>query len=114
MRLRYIYSLKITFQYLFQKLNSQFHTLFQMTQEPSLLLYTSANPLFTSVQHTFNCDSSCCVEWTSLVFFDAACCRDVNFHTPTEGRECSSSCHATSLSVTMCNLQYDVNFIVSA
>ena len=69
---------------------------------------------FISAQHKFNCDSCCCVEWTSLVFFDAACYPDVAFHTSTEGRDGSSSCYVTALSVTTCDLQYDVNFIASA
>jgi hypothetical protein len=48
------------------------------------------------------------------VFLDAACYHDVFFHSPTDGRDTSSSCSATSLSVTTCGLKYDVNFVASA
>jgi hypothetical protein len=47
------------------------------------------------------------------VFLDAACYVDVFFHGPAEGREGSSSCYATALSVTTCDLKYDVNFVTS-
>jgi hypothetical protein len=33
---------------------------------------------------------------------------------PTEGHDASNSCYATSISVTTCELKYDVNFITSA
>jgi len=55
-----------------------------------------------------------CVEWTILVFLDAACYPDVSFHSPTDGRDAFSSCCATSLSVTTCEMKYDVNFVASA
>ena len=45
------------------------------------------------------------------MFLDAACYPDVSFHIPTEGRDGSSSCYATSLSVMTCDLKYDVNFV---
>jgi hypothetical protein len=48
------------------------------------------------------------------VFLGAACYPDVAFHSPTEGRDASSSCYATSLSVTTCKLKYDINFVTSA
>ena len=48
------------------------------------------------------------------MFFDAACYPDVAFRSATEGRDGSSSSYVTALSVTTCDLQYDVNFIVSA
>jgi hypothetical protein len=54
-------------------------------------------PLFTSIQNKFNYAICCCVQWTSLVFLDAACYADVAFHSPAEGREASSSCYANSL-----------------
>ena len=69
--------------------------------------------LFTSIQHKFNFDICCCVQWISLVFLDAACFPDVAFHGPTEGRDVSSSCCATSLSEKTRELKYDVNFIAS-
>jgi hypothetical protein len=69
---------------------------------------------FTSIQHKFNFAICCLVEWTSIVSLDAACYPDVAFHNPTASRNCSSSCYATSLSLTTCNLKYDVNFVTSA
>jgi hypothetical protein len=47
------------------------------------------------------------------VFFDAASYPDVAFHSPTEGRDGSSSCCANSLSVMTVDLKYDVNFVTS-
>ena len=70
-------------------------------------------PLFTSIWNKFNCDVCCCVEWTSFVLLDAASYPDVAFHSPTDGRDGSSSCYATSHSVTKCELKYDVNFVTS-
>jgi len=57
-----------------------------------VIIYKCRRLLFTSIQHKFNCDICCCVEWNSLVFLDAACSPDVVFHSPTEGRDGSSSC----------------------
>jgi hypothetical protein len=48
------------------------------------------------------------------VFLDAACYPDVAFHSPTEFRDGSSSCYATSLSVTKYELKYDINLVTSA
>jgi len=56
------------------------------------IIYMCRRPLFTSIQHKFNCHNCCCVEWSSLVFLDAACSPDVAFRSPTEGRDGSSSC----------------------
>jgi len=83
--------------------------------------YYSFIYLFIYVSKTLNhidpaqnlLDIFCCVECTSLVFLDAACYPDVAFHSPTEGRDGSSSCCATALSVTTCELEYDVNFVTS-
>ena len=47
------------------------------------------------------------------MFLDAACYPDVAFHSPTEGRDVSNSCYATSISARTCALKYDVNFITS-
>ena len=66
------------------------------------------------IQHKLNRYIFCCVEWTSLVFLDAACYPDVAFHIPTDGRDGSSSCYATALSVRTCKLKYEVNFVISA
>jgi hypothetical protein len=44
------------------------------------------------------------------VFFDTACYPDVVFDSPTDDRHCSSSCCATSLSVTNYDLKNGVNF----
>jgi len=78
-----------------------------------VIIYKIRRALFTSVQHKYNCDICCCVEWTSLVFLDAACYLDVAFHSPTEGRGGPSSCYVISLSVSNYDLQYDVNFVTS-
>ena len=59
------------------------------------------------------CDICFCVQSTSLVFLDAAFYADVAFHSP-EGRDDSSSCYITSLSITTCDLKCNVNFVVSA
>jgi hypothetical protein len=48
------------------------------------------------------------------VFLDAAFYPDVNFYSPNDGREGSSSCYAISHSVTGCEFKYDVSFDVSA
>jgi hypothetical protein len=48
------------------------------------------------------------------VFLDAACYPVVTFRSPTDGRDPSSSCYASSLSVKMYDLIYDVNFVTSA
>ena len=61
------------------------------------------------MQHKFYCDISCCVEWTSLVFFDAACYPDVNFRSSNEVRDDYSSCYATSLNVSTFDLKYYAN-----
>jgi len=47
------------------------------------------------------------------VFLYNFCYPDVAFHSPTEGRNCISSCYATSLVVATYELQYDVNFVTS-
>ena len=78
------------------------------------MVYISRRPLLTSTQQKFNCNICCCVEWTSLMFLDAACYPDVAFHSPTEGRDFSSSCYATSLSVKKWELKYKVNFVTLA
>jgi len=45
------------------------------------------------------------------MLFDAASYLYVAFHSPTAGRDGTSSCYATSFSVTTCELQYHVNFV---
>jgi len=70
--------------------------------------------VFITIQHKFNCDICCCAERTRLVFLDAACYPDLAFHSPTEGLDASNCCYATSLTVTTCELKYDVNFVTSA
>jgi len=47
------------------------------------------------------------------VFLDAACYLDVAFHSPNEGRDGSSSCYATSFSVSTYYLHYYGNFVTS-
>jgi len=79
-----------------------------------VIMYKCRSPLFKSIQHKFNCDIRCCVECTNIVFLDASCYPDVGFHSYTEGRDTSSSRYATSLSVTTCELKYDVKFVTSA
>ena len=48
------------------------------------------------------------------MFLDSACYPDVAVHSPTEGRGGSSICYANSISVTTCDLKYDVNFVTLA
>ena len=48
------------------------------------------------------------------MFLDAACNPDVAFHSPTGGRDGSSSCYATSLSVSTYDLKHEVNLVTSA
>ena len=48
------------------------------------------------------------------MLLDAACYLDVIFHSYTEDRDVCSSCYTTSLSVSTCDLKYDVNFVTSA
>jgi hypothetical protein len=79
-----------------------------------VIMYMCQGHLFISFHYRFNCAICCHVEWTSLVLLKAACYPDVAFHSPTEGRDVSSSCYATALSVTTCELKYDVNFVTSA
>jgi len=43
----------------------------------------------------------------SLLFLDAACNPDVAFHNPIEGREGTSSCYTTSISVSIYDLKYE-------
>jgi len=99
--------------YSFHNLNSQIHIVSCDAMTFIVTIYKSRRPVFTSVQQKFNRDICCCVEWTSLVFLDAACYTDVAFHIPTEGRGGPSSCYATSLSVSNYDLQYDVHFVTS-
>jgi hypothetical protein len=48
------------------------------------------------------------------VLLDAGCYPDVAFYSPAEGRDASSSCYITSLSVTNYDLQYFLNLVTSA
>ena len=74
-------------------------------------MYKCRRPLFTLNQHKFNCGICCFVQWTSLVFLDAACYPDVAVYIPNEGSDASNSCCANSLSVTTFDLKYDVTFV---
>ena len=47
------------------------------------------------------------------MFLDAACYPDVAFHSPTEGRDGSSSSYANSFNVPTVDVKYDVNFVTS-
>jgi len=114
MRLRHIYPLKITFNLVSKFEFNISHFVSNDSRTFIVILFMYQRHLFTSIHHKFKCDICCCVKWTSLVIFDAACYRDVDFHIPTEGRNCSSSCYATSLAVSTCDLQYDLNFVASA
>ena len=47
------------------------------------------------------------------MFLDAACYRDMPFHSPNGSRNSSIRCYATSFSAVKCELKYDVNFVKS-
>ena len=66
--------------------------------------------LFKSVHHKVKCDACCCVQWPILRSWMLL----ATVMWPTEGRDGSISCYATSLSVTTCNMQCDVNIVLSA